>query len=144
MVTQLARLADAYVIRTGRAADRQKALDFGAQEFVDLDNDALEDVGGVDLVFDVIGGDTQKRAAAHRRPPARARRCQNNSQNPIKFVINSDLSPAWSLDNGGCDEVGANSSCFSGLGTTPERVQRVGGLNEIPHRILAHQLLALS
>ena len=27
------------------------------------DNDALEDVGGVDLVFDVIGGDIQKRSA---------------------------------------------------------------------------------
>src|SRR5215207_3822968 len=46
MVTQLAREAGAYVIGTGRAADRQKALDFGAQEFVDLENDALEDVGG--------------------------------------------------------------------------------------------------
>src|SRR5262249_16039703 len=42
---------------------RQKALDFGAQEFVDLDNDALEDISGVDLVFDVIGGDIQKRSA---------------------------------------------------------------------------------
>lgn len=64
MVTQLAREAGAYVIGTGRAADRQKALDYGAQEFVDLGNDALEDVGGVDLVFDVIGGDVQKRSAA--------------------------------------------------------------------------------
>ena len=32
-------------------------------EFVDLDNDALEDVGGVDLVFDVLGGDIAKRSA---------------------------------------------------------------------------------
>jgi NADPH:quinone reductase-like Zn-dependent oxidoreductase len=63
MVTQLAREAGAYVIGTGRAADRQKVLDFGAQEFVDLDNDALEDVGRVDLVFDVIGGDIQQRSA---------------------------------------------------------------------------------
>jgi NADPH:quinone reductase-like Zn-dependent oxidoreductase len=63
MVTQLAREFGAYVIGTGRAADRQKALDFGAQEFVDLDNDALEDVHGVDLVFDVIGGDIQQRSA---------------------------------------------------------------------------------
>jgi NADPH:quinone reductase-like Zn-dependent oxidoreductase len=63
MVTQLARLAGAYVIGTGRAADRQTALDFGANEFVDLENDALEDVGGVDLVFDVIGGDIGKRSA---------------------------------------------------------------------------------
>ena len=63
MVTQLAREAGAYVIATGRAADRQKALDFGAKEFVDLDNDALKDVGGVDLVFDVIGGDIGKQSA---------------------------------------------------------------------------------
>jgi NADPH:quinone reductase-like Zn-dependent oxidoreductase len=63
MVTQLADEAGAYVIGTGRAADRQKALGFGAQEFVDLDNDALEDVGEVDLVFDVIGGEIQKRSA---------------------------------------------------------------------------------
>ena len=63
MVTQLAREAGAYVIGTGRAADRQTALDFGANEFVDLENDALEDVGGVDLVFDVIGGDIGKRSA---------------------------------------------------------------------------------
>ena len=63
MVTQLAREAGAYVIGTGRADDRRKALDFGAQEFVDLDHDALEDVGGVDLVFDVIGGDIQQRSA---------------------------------------------------------------------------------
>src|SRR4051794_25406475 len=64
MVTQLAREFGAYVIGTGRAADRHKALDFGAQEFVDLENDALEDVGGVDLVFDVIGGDIGKRSAS--------------------------------------------------------------------------------
>src|SRR5882672_170438 len=63
MATQLAREAGAYVIGAGRAADRQKALDFGAQAFVDLENDVLEDVGGVDLVFDVIGGDIGKRSA---------------------------------------------------------------------------------
>src|SRR5436190_1447284 len=61
--SQLAREAGAYVIGTGRAGGRQTALDFGAQEFVDLDNDALEDVGEVDLVFDVIGGDIGKRSA---------------------------------------------------------------------------------
>ena len=63
MVTQLAREAGAYVIGTGRAADRQTAVDFGAQEFIDLQNDALEDVGTVDLVFDVIGGDIGDRSA---------------------------------------------------------------------------------
>ena len=63
MVTQLAREAGAYVIGTGRAAHRQTALDFGAQAFVDLENDALEDAGEVDLVFDIFGGDIAKRSA---------------------------------------------------------------------------------
>jgi len=63
MVTQLAREFGAYVIGTGRAGDRQLALDFGANEFVDLDNEALEDVAAVDLVFDLIGGDIGKRSA---------------------------------------------------------------------------------
>jgi NADPH:quinone reductase-like Zn-dependent oxidoreductase len=64
MVTQLAHEFGAYVIGTGRAADRRMALEFGAQEFVDLDNDALSDVGRVDLVFDVIGGDIQRQSGA--------------------------------------------------------------------------------
>ncbi len=63
MVTQLAREAGAYVIGTGRAADRQKVLDLGANEFVDLGNGALKDVGPVDLVFDVIGGDIGEQSA---------------------------------------------------------------------------------
>lgn len=63
MVAQLAHQAGAYVIGTGRTADRQAALDFGAREFVDLDHDPLGDVGAVDLVFDVIGGDIGKRSA---------------------------------------------------------------------------------
>jgi len=33
------------------------------RSFVDLDNDALEDVGEVDLVFDVLGGEIAKRSA---------------------------------------------------------------------------------
>lgn len=63
MVTQLAREFGAWVIGTGRAADRQKALDFGANEYVDLDNEVLEDVGKVDLVFDLIGGEIGTRSA---------------------------------------------------------------------------------
>src|ERR687889_1166563 len=54
MATQIAREAGAWVIGTGRRADRQAVLDFGANAFVDLGNDSLEDVGRVDLVFDVI------------------------------------------------------------------------------------------
>jgi NADPH:quinone reductase-like Zn-dependent oxidoreductase len=96
MVTQLAREAGAHVIGTGRAADRQKALDFGANEFIDLDNDRLEDVGGVDLVFDVIGGEIQKRSAALIRPggtlvsivgPVEARPAEGLA---IDFVVEAD------------------------------------------------------
>ncbi|MFC0438279.1 NADP-dependent oxidoreductase [Kutzneria buriramensis] len=63
VVTQLAREAGAHVIGTGRAADRQTALDFGAHEFVDLQSDSLDEVGGVDLVFDIFGGEILKRSA---------------------------------------------------------------------------------
>jgi NADPH:quinone reductase-like Zn-dependent oxidoreductase len=96
MVTQLAREAGAHVIGTGRAADRRKALDFGAQEFVDLDNDALEDIGGVDLVFDVIGGDIGKRSARLVRAggtlvsivgPAEGRPAEGLA---VDFVVESD------------------------------------------------------
>src|SRR6201987_5909333 len=63
MASQPAPEGGAYAIGTGRRAAPQTALDLGAQEFVDLDNDALEDVGEGDLVFDVLGGDIAKRSA---------------------------------------------------------------------------------
>ena len=63
IAAQLARAFGAYVIGTGRTADRQKALDFGAHEFVDLGKDVLEDAGPVDLVLDLIGGDIGKGSA---------------------------------------------------------------------------------
>jgi NADPH:quinone reductase-like Zn-dependent oxidoreductase len=96
MVTQLAREAGAYVIGTGRAADRGKALDFGAHEFLDLENDTLDDIGGVDLVFDVIGGEIQKRSARLVRPggvlvsvvgPVEARPTEGLA---VDFVVESD------------------------------------------------------
>lgn len=63
MATQLAREAGAYVIGTGRAADREAALKFGANEYVDLERDSLDDIGGVDLVLDIFGGEIGKRSA---------------------------------------------------------------------------------
>lgn len=95
-VAQLARSAGAYVIGTGRAADRQAALDFGAQEFVDLASDVLEDVGGVDLVFDVIGGDIGKRSAGLLRPGGRLVSIVGPSEGrpadgvAIDFVVEAD------------------------------------------------------
>jgi NADPH:quinone reductase-like Zn-dependent oxidoreductase len=96
MVTQLAREFGAYVIGTGRTADRQTALDFGANEFVDLDKEVLENVGGVDLVFDLIGGDIGKRSARLIRAggtlvsivgPSEARPVEGLA---IDFVVESD------------------------------------------------------
>lgn len=63
MAVQLAREAGAYVIGTGRTDDRHTALEFGAHEFVDLEKDILEDIDGVNLVFDVIGGEIAERSA---------------------------------------------------------------------------------
>ncbi|MBB4184311.1 NADPH:quinone reductase-like Zn-dependent oxidoreductase [Sinorhizobium terangae] len=96
IVVQLAREFGAYVIGTGRSADRQKALEFGVQEFLDLENDVLEDVGGVDLVFDVIGGDIGNRSACLTRAggtlvsivgPVEARPTDGLA---IDFVVESD------------------------------------------------------
>jgi NADPH:quinone reductase-like Zn-dependent oxidoreductase len=96
LVTQLAREFGAYVIGTGRPADRQTVLDFGAMEFVDLENDALKDVSGVDLVFDVIGGDIQRQSAELIRPggtlvtvvgPPEARPADGLA---VDFVVESD------------------------------------------------------
>src|SRR3954467_14699922 len=96
MVTQLAREAGAHVVGTGQAADRGKALDFGAHEFLDLASDTLEDVGKVDLVFDVLGGDIHKRSAGLIRAggtlvtvvgPAEARPSDGLA---IDFVVESD------------------------------------------------------
>ncbi|WP_436488780.1 NADP-dependent oxidoreductase [Chitinophaga sp. ARDCPP14] len=64
MATQLARAAGAYVIGTGRAEGRQRALDFGALEYLDLENEKLQDVGEVDLVFDIFGGDIANQSAS--------------------------------------------------------------------------------
>jgi NADPH:quinone reductase-like Zn-dependent oxidoreductase len=56
------------VIGTGRAAHRRAVLDLGAESFVDLEHDQLGDVGKIDVVFDVLGGDLLNRSAALVRP----------------------------------------------------------------------------
>ncbi|MEU9227913.1 NADP-dependent oxidoreductase [Streptomyces massasporeus] len=68
IAVQLARAAGAQVIGTGRADDRDTALDLGAHAFVDLQAGKLEDIGDVDVVFDVIGGEILERSTALVRP----------------------------------------------------------------------------
>lgn len=64
MAVQLARATGAYVIGTGRAGGRKAALNFGVHEYVDLEKEKLQNVGGVDLVFDVFGGDIASESAS--------------------------------------------------------------------------------
>jgi NADPH:quinone reductase-like Zn-dependent oxidoreductase len=63
IAVQLAHELGARVIGTGRAADREAALGLGADAFVDLQADRLEEVGEVDVVFDAIGGEVLERSA---------------------------------------------------------------------------------
>jgi NADPH:quinone reductase-like Zn-dependent oxidoreductase len=64
IAVQLARGIGAVVLGTGRARDRETALGLGVHTFLDLETDRLEDVGQVDVVLDVIGGDILDRSAA--------------------------------------------------------------------------------
>ncbi|MFJ4367982.1 NADP-dependent oxidoreductase [Streptomyces chartreusis] len=68
IAVQLAREAGARVIATGRAADRDTALGLGADTFVDLQAEKLEEIGEVDVVLDVIGGEILERSTALVRP----------------------------------------------------------------------------
>ncbi|MBV9417781.1 MAG: NADP-dependent oxidoreductase [Solirubrobacterales bacterium] len=66
---QLARWAGARVIGTGRAGARQRVLELGADQFVDVERDGWETtIGQVDLVYDAIGGDVLARSPAIVKP----------------------------------------------------------------------------
>ena len=56
------------MIGTGLAADRDTAPGLGADAFLGLQSDQLEDAGEVDVVFDVIGGEIRDRSTALLRP----------------------------------------------------------------------------
>jgi NADPH:quinone reductase-like Zn-dependent oxidoreductase len=69
MAVQLARGAGAEVIGTGRSHSRALVTELGADRFVALDADRLEDVADqADLVFDTIGGEVLAGSAALLRP----------------------------------------------------------------------------
>src|ERR1700739_888065 len=68
MGVPLAREIGTRVIGTGRTGDRDTVLGLGVDTFVDLESERLEDVGQVDVVLDVIGGDIRDRSTALVRP----------------------------------------------------------------------------
>jgi NADPH:quinone reductase-like Zn-dependent oxidoreductase len=66
---QLARWAGAEVIGTGRGHSRSLVLDLGADWFVALDSERLQDaVGQADLVFDAVGGQVLAESARVVKP----------------------------------------------------------------------------
>jgi NADPH:quinone reductase-like Zn-dependent oxidoreductase len=69
VAVQLARSVGAQVIGTGRNGARSRAMDAGADSYVDLEQDRWEDaIGQADVVLDTIGGDVLARSAAIVRP----------------------------------------------------------------------------
>src|SRR5262245_23667323 len=69
MAVPLARWAGAHVIGTGRATAREHVLELGAEKFVDVEQDDWEkEVGSVDLVYDIIGGDVVASPAGVGKP----------------------------------------------------------------------------
>ena len=66
---QLARWAGAQVIGTGRSHSRPLVTELGADRFIALGTDRLEDAAGqADLVLDTIGGEVLARSPALLRP----------------------------------------------------------------------------
>ncbi|TDD27293.1 NADP-dependent oxidoreductase [Kribbella turkmenica] len=68
VAVQLAGETGAHIVGTGRASDRDLAGTLGVHEFLDLDRDHLEDIGEVDVVLDVIGGEIRDRSTKLLRP----------------------------------------------------------------------------
>jgi NADPH:quinone reductase-like Zn-dependent oxidoreductase len=104
IAVQLAREAGARVIGTGRAAHRPTVLGLGAHLFMDLHSDRLEDIGQVDLVFDVIGGRILDRSATLVRPGgalvsiAEPPRLQPECGRAVFFVVEPDRAGLVALE----------------------------------------------
>ena len=63
MAVQMAKAKGAYVIGTASGSNKEFVNNLGADEFIDYTNTNFEDVvKDVDVVYDTIGGDTQKRS----------------------------------------------------------------------------------
>jgi NADPH:quinone reductase-like Zn-dependent oxidoreductase len=63
VAVQLAHEAGARVVATGHAPSRQLVTDLGADAFIDVDRERFDEaVAGVDLVFDLVGGEVLQRS----------------------------------------------------------------------------------
>ena len=72
MAVQLARWAGAEVVGTGRSHSRELVTELGADRYVALDAERVDDLAGrADLVFDTIGGDVLAGSPALLKPGGR-------------------------------------------------------------------------
>ncbi len=96
IAAQLAHARGARVIGTGRASQRDAALELGADVFVELESGWSEAVDQVDVVFDVIGGEILDRSAQVVRPGgtlvtiAEPPRVQPADARAVFFVVEPD------------------------------------------------------
>jgi NADPH:quinone reductase-like Zn-dependent oxidoreductase len=104
IATQLAREAGARVIGSGRTAQRNTVLGLGAAAFLDLQQDRLEDIGPVDVVLDVIGGEVLDHSAQLVRPGgvlvtiAEPPRVQPVDSRAVFFVVEPDRAGLAALE----------------------------------------------
>jgi NADPH:quinone reductase-like Zn-dependent oxidoreductase len=96
MAVQLALEAGARVIGSGRTDHKDAILAHGVDTFLDLQQDRLEDVGEVDVVFDVLGGEILDRSAQLVRSGgslvtiAEPPRVRPEGAEAIFFIVESD------------------------------------------------------
>lgn len=104
IAVQLAREVGARVIGTGRTAQKDTVLGLGADAFLDLQQDRLEDIGTVDVVLDVIGGEVLDRSALLVRPGgalvtiAEPPRVRPDDARAIFFVVEPDRAGLAALE----------------------------------------------
>lgn len=105
VAVQLARDAGARVIGGGRSGQRDTILAQGAEEFLDLQQDRLDDLGELDLVFDVLGGEILDRSTRLVRPGgtvvtiAEPPRSQPERGRAIFFIVEPDRPRLIDLDS---------------------------------------------
>jgi NADPH:quinone reductase-like Zn-dependent oxidoreductase len=101
---QLAREAGARVIGSGRTTQREAVLSLEADAFLDLQQDRMEDIGQVDVVFDVIGGEVLDRSAQVVRPGgalvtvAEPPRVRPEGARAVFFVVEPDRAGLIALE----------------------------------------------
>ncbi|CQD14866.1 NADPH:quinone reductase [Mycolicibacterium conceptionense] len=104
IAAQLAQAHGARVIGSGRAAQRDAALASGVEAFVDLERGWADEVGQVDVVFDVIGGEILDRSADVVRPGAtlvtiaEPPRVQPAEARAVFFVVEPDRTQLAALE----------------------------------------------